>query len=68
VARVDVFSGLFDGPGTFVMRDADIVRVLAISGSLGGASSNTAVIDAAFVWRRSESTRRLTAASRTFHR
>ena len=29
------------------MRDADIVRILAISGSLRGASSNTAVISAA---------------------
>ena len=29
------------------MRDADIVRILAISGSLRGASSNTAVINAA---------------------
>jgi hypothetical protein len=35
------------------MRDADIVRILAISGSIRGASSNTAVLPLA--WRQSES-------------
>ena len=47
MARVDAFSRFLEGPGRLVMRDAGIVRILAISGSLRGASSNTAVINAA---------------------
>ncbi len=47
MARVDPFSRFVEGPDGFVMRDADIVRILAISGSLRGASSNSAVVNAA---------------------